>query len=213
MNFISDNVSHITFLLKNRVIFIFTVIIYMNISDFQAWFIKNRICLFSPITNKLRTAHLYQGTNEQKSTAIYLLLGKLRYFSWSECRDSNSRPLEPHSSAIPNFATPGYSLAPEISLIRIPQVFRFCNPFFEIFSFYSIFFLLTKVGGYGKILPAFGISPGFYIRRDGWVVESTGLENRRCESIRGFESHSLRQSYINCRLYAEVPKWPKGLPC
>ena len=26
---------------------------------------------------------------------------------WSECRDSNSRPLEPHSSAIPNFATPG----------------------------------------------------------------------------------------------------------
>ena len=29
-------------------------------------------------------------------------------FSWSECRDSNSGPLEPHSSAIPNFATPGY---------------------------------------------------------------------------------------------------------
>ena len=28
---------------------------------------------------------------------------------WSECRDSNSRPLEPHSSAIPNFATPGYA--------------------------------------------------------------------------------------------------------
>ena len=25
---------------------------------------------------------------------------------WSECRDSNSGPLEPHSSAIPNFATP-----------------------------------------------------------------------------------------------------------
>ena len=31
-------------------------------------------------------------------------------FSWSECRDSNSRPLEPHSSAIPNFATPGYAI-------------------------------------------------------------------------------------------------------
>ena len=30
---------------------------------------------------------------------------------WSECRDSNSRPLEPHSSAIPNFATPGYLVA------------------------------------------------------------------------------------------------------
>ena len=30
------------------------------------------------------------------------------------------------------------------------------------------------------------------IRRDGRAVEGTGLENRRCESIRGFESHSLR---------------------
>lgn len=29
---------------------------------------------------------------------------------WSECRDSNSGPLEPHSSAIPNFATPGCRL-------------------------------------------------------------------------------------------------------
>ncbi len=29
--------------------------------------------------------------------------------------------------------------------------------------------------------------------RDVRVVEGTGLENRRCESIRGFESHSLRQ--------------------
>ena len=35
---------------------------------------------------------------------------KLSMVFWSECRDSNSRPLEPHSSAIPNFATPGYSV-------------------------------------------------------------------------------------------------------
>ena len=34
------------------------------------------------------------------------------------------------------------------------------------------------------------------IRRDGRAVEGTGLENRRCESIRGFESHSLRQLYF-----------------
>ena len=53
---------------------------------------------------------------------------------------------------------------------------------------------LTTVGGYGILYPAFGIETGrFHTRRDGWVVESTGLENRRCESIRGFESHSLRQ--------------------
>ena len=49
------------------------------------------------------------------------------------------------------------------------------------------------------------------IRRDGRAVEGTGLENRRCESIRGFESHSLRQ-FIYHRP-AEVPKRPKGLPC
>ena len=35
---------------------------------------------------------------------------KLFWIFWSECRDSNSRPLEPHSSAIPNFATPGNCL-------------------------------------------------------------------------------------------------------
>ena len=36
------------------------------------------------------------------------------------------------------------------------------------------------------------------IRRDGRAVEGTGLENRRCESIRGFESHSLRQKFHIC---------------
>ena len=35
------------------------------------------------------------------------------------------------------------------------------------------------------------------IRRDGRAVEGSGLENRRCESIRGFESHSLRQIFLN----------------
>ena len=50
------------------------------------------------------------------------------------------------------------------------------------------------------------------IRRDGRAVEGTGLENRRCESIRGFESHSLRQLDPYHRP-AEVPKRPKGLPC
>ena len=49
------------------------------------------------------------------------------------------------------------------------------------------------------------------IRRDGRAVEGTGLENRRCESIRGFESHSLRQLIYHRP--AEVPKRPKGLPC
>jgi hypothetical protein len=35
-------------------------------------------------------------------------------------------------------------------------------------------------------------------RRDGRAVYCTGLENRRSERIRGFESHSLRQANITC---------------
>ena len=38
------------------------------------------------------------------------------------------------------------------------------------------------------------------------MVESTGLENRRCESIRGFESHSLRQLHI----FSYLRKYPSG---
>ena len=33
----------------------------------------------------------------------------------------------------------------------------------------------------------------FWLRRDGWVVESGGLENRWVSQLRGFESYSLRQ--------------------
>ena len=35
---------------------------------------------------------------------------------WSEWRESNSRPLEPHSSALPNCATPGRTGLSQISL-------------------------------------------------------------------------------------------------
>ena len=47
------------------------------------------------------------------------------------------------------------------------------------------------------------------IRRDGRAVEGTGLENRRCESIRGFESHSLRQKISYLRKY---PSGRRGSP-
>ena len=47
------------------------------------------------------------------------------------------------------------------------------------------------------------------IRRDGRAVEGTGLENRRCESIRGFESHSLRQKTSYLRKY---PSGRRGSP-
>ena len=38
---------------------------------------------------------------------------------WSEWRESNSRPLEPHSSALPNCATPGRTGLSQVSLIII----------------------------------------------------------------------------------------------
>ena len=44
------------------------------------------------------------------------------------------------------------------------------------------------------------------IRKCGRAVEGTGLENRRCESIRGFESHSLRQ--LNFSI--DLRKYPRG---
>ena len=70
----------------------------------------------------------------QKSSEIH----RFRNFSWSECRDSNSRPLEPHSSAIPNFATPGYHihLLHHVSLITIPHSFLFCKPYFRFFCIF-----------------------------------------------------------------------------
>ena len=51
------------------------------------------------------------------------------------------------------------------------------------------------------------------IRRDGRAVEGTGLENRRCESIRGFESHSLRQNvqsasgFYRLQAFSFSPLW------
>ena len=45
--------------------------------------------------------------------------------------------------------------------------------------------------------------------RDVRAVEGTGLENRRRASVRGFESHSLRQFYIDLRKY---PRGRRGSP-
>ena len=49
----------------------------------------------------------------------------------------------------------------------------------------------------------------FFIRRDVRAVEGTGLENRRGASLRGFESHSLRQFHIDPRKY---PSGRRGSP-
>ena len=49
-----------------------------------------------------------------------------------------------------------------------------------------------------KFAPEFGGNSAFFVfRRDGRVVDYTGLENRRAERHRGFESLSLRQMKAN----------------
>ena len=50
------------------------------------------------------------------------------------------------------------------------------------------------------------------IRRDVRVVEGTGLENRRCASIRGFESHSLRHLFSYVFYLRKYPRGRRGSP-
>ena len=66
----------------------------------------------------------------QKSSEIH----RFRNFFWSECRDSNSRPLEPHSSAIPNFATPGYCLPSQTAYLYYHSSSHISTPFFKFFQ-------------------------------------------------------------------------------
>ena len=49
----------------------------------------------------------------------------------------------------------------------------------------------------------------FLLWRDVRAVEGTGLENRRCESVRGFESHSLRHFNMYLQKY---PRGRRGSP-
>ena len=73
---------------------------------------------------------------KNKSAAFYTETCKMRHF-WSECRDSNSRPLEPHSSAIPNFATPGYSVVPQTAHLEYHSFRRFASPILNFFQISS----------------------------------------------------------------------------
>ena len=50
-----------------------------------------------------RAKGMMQKKNRQTPNKRHLTV-----YCWSEWRESNSRPLEPHSSALPNCATPGF---------------------------------------------------------------------------------------------------------
>ena len=66
---------------------------------------------------------------------------------WSECRDSNSGPLEPHSSAIPNFATPGNlkrTLKRSYILLQLPEKSKCFFLFSENFFWFQFSTLKTE---------------------------------------------------------------------
>ena len=90
-------------------------------------------------TRYARVMHNFFGIFKSHAKSAKKVLKSIDFRTfWSECRDSNSRPLEPHSSAIPNFATPGYHihLLHHVSLITIPHSFLFCKPYFRFFCIF-----------------------------------------------------------------------------
>ena len=63
-------------------------------------------------------------------------------FSWSELLDSNQRPLEPHSSAIPNFAKPGNISAS----LDCSDILAYCFKKIKYyFYFFQIYFLPADI--------------------------------------------------------------------
>ena len=97
-----------------------------------------RCCLHPAAGKQMSTGHLYRiirisehKRKNQKEQMLFLVF-------WSECRDSNSRPLEPHSSAIPNFATPGTICAVSLTTSTYYHVIRkMSSANFHFFHFLS----------------------------------------------------------------------------
>ena len=131
---------------------------------------------------------------------------------WYECWDSNSRPLEPHSSAIPNFATPGCQLVYDTTVGSKKQegIYKKVKKFLEENKCCQ----LTSALVYGKVYFAFRRNVGIQTWRGGRAVEGTGLENRRSASFRGFESHPLRHAQSKKKSVSSNPfdlqKYPRG---
>ena len=103
--------------------------------QYKRYFICKKISHSTRIQHVWMTGKIRRHWKRQK-VPIFDHFGQKSELFWSECRDSNSRPLEPHSSAIPNFATPGcllVAVALAVSSIIIAHLLTECKPFFEIF--------------------------------------------------------------------------------
>ena len=105
---------------------------------------------------------------------------------WSECRDSNSRPLEPHSSAIPNFATPGFLLSVAVSwrLVYNSTVGSGMQVFFSLFSFFS------------KFLSSHPLPHPFCQNRPPFPLFSPGRLGKKLDSILCSVLHSVQKIFL-----------------
>ena len=89
------------------------------------------VCHFVP--KPAQTSGSAKWYKHKKHRSIVTLSGVLPIFSpaiWSEWRESNSRPLEPHSSALPNCATPGYAGGLAISMVYYSSRSAACQAVF-----------------------------------------------------------------------------------
>ena len=83
--------------------------------------------------NPPKQAAAQKWYKHKKHRSIVTLSGVLPISSpaiWSEWRESNSRPLEPHSSALPNCATPGYAGGLAISMVYYSSRSAACQAVF-----------------------------------------------------------------------------------
>ena len=88
---------------------------------------------FQQQSTGLLHCYWFESSTKRKTHRTQMCLVRF----WSELLDSNQRPLEPHSSAIPNFAKPGFLLASSDSHSMITHLVRKCKHFFKIFRDYS----------------------------------------------------------------------------
>ena len=127
LNRVAFNLSNLDTKIKTERANALSVLMYLFDTIDITWLrsrVSRFVCIFLPVGKK-NYCVAPSSRRQQRSFALHLIfrisiskkekltsfLSKPVNLSWSECRDSNSRPLEPHSSAIPNFATPGYSAA------------------------------------------------------------------------------------------------------
>ena len=94
----------------------------------RVWtFAKKRGCAR---TRQLEKRHNYARKQKKHRPYGRCLFADAGPAFWSEWRESNSRPLEPHSSALPNCATPGQSWAVSNQLVYYRPFCKKCQHLF-----------------------------------------------------------------------------------